>query len=156
MVPQLFRKVNTYFYFNEKEFLMKLSQKPEWLEPNDDAKSHRKVSRGVPVLALVAAATLIGVGAIFAQPQAPSVANTEGSVAVLNTAQQDSTATTPILNFPAVGTFSDDEEDFYGFYGFFGLDDDDDDEEDLDDDDDEEDLDEDEDEEEEDEEDLDD
>ena len=136
---------------------MKLSQTPEWLEPNDDAISHRKVSRGVPVLALVAAATLIGVGAIFAQPQAPSVVNAEGSVAVLNTATQDSTATTPILNFPAVGTFSDDDEDFYGFYGFFGFDDDDDeDEEDDEDDDDDDDEDEDDDDEDDDDEDLDD
>ena len=111
-------------------------QRPEWLEPNEDTKSHRKTQRRLPVLALSVAFTLIGAGAIFAQPQEVIVANTSGSVAVLNTAQQDSSVIPPILDFPAVGTFSDDDEDFYGLYGFDEDDFDDDDEDDFDDDDD--------------------
>ena len=130
-------------------------QKPGWLEPNEDATSHRMVSRGFRVLAITAVVTLIGAGAIFAQPQEVIVANTSGTAAVLNTAQQDSTVTPPILNFPAVGALSEDDEDFFDFYDFYGFDDDDfdDDEEDDDFDDDEDDEDEEDDEDDEDEED---
>lgn len=57
-------------------------QKPEWLElaDNDNSTSLRKVSRGLPVLALVATAAILGVGAIFAQPQELSVANADSNV----------------------------------------------------------------------------
>ena len=113
-------------------------QRPEWPEPNDDSQSRPKARRRLPVLALSAAFTLIGAGAIFAQPQEVPVANTTASVAVLNTAQQDSSVTPLILNFPAVATLSEDDEDFFDFYGFYGFDEDDfddEDEDDLDDDD---------------------
>ena len=114
-------------------------QRPEWLELNEGPKFQRK--RRLPVLALSAAFTLIGAGAIFAQPQEVPVANTTASVTVLNTAQQDSSVTSPILNFPAVATLSEDDEDFFDFYGFYGFDEDDfddEDEDDFDDDDDDE------------------
>ena len=118
-------------------------QAPEWLEPSHDAKSHRKARRRLPVLALSAAFTLIGAGAIFAQPQEVTAANTTASVAVLNTAQLDSSVTPPILNFPAVATLSEDDEDLFDFYGFYGFDEDDfdedEDEDDFDDDDEEDD-----------------
>ena len=104
---------------------MKPSQKPEWLEPNNDATSHRKARRRLPVLALSAAFTLIGAGAIFAQPQEVIVAQTSGSIEVLNTAQQDPIVTLPILNVPVVGTLSSDDEDFFDFYGINSFDDDD-------------------------------
>ena len=100
-------------------------QTPEWPEPNEDSQSRPKARRRLPVLALSAAFTLIGAGAIFAQPQEVPVANTTASVTVLNTAQQNSSVTPPILNFPAVATLSEDDEDFFDFYGFYGFDEDD-------------------------------
>lgn len=65
-------------------------QKPEWLElaANDNATSRRKTSRGLPVLALVATAAIIGAGAIFAQSQDPSVANADSHVAVTSETAQ--------------------------------------------------------------------
>jgi len=66
-------------------------QKPEWLElaDNDNATSLRKVSRGLPVLALVVTAAIVGAGAIFAQPQELSVANADSNITTTSqTAQQ--------------------------------------------------------------------
>ena len=46
-------------------------EKPEWfqLADADNSASIRKISKGLPIMALVAVAAIIGVGAIFAQPQ---------------------------------------------------------------------------------------
>ena len=46
-------------------------KKPEWfqLADADNSASIRKISKGLPIMALVAVAAIIGVGAIFAQPQ---------------------------------------------------------------------------------------
>ncbi|CAB5103948.1 unannotated protein [freshwater metagenome] len=45
------------------------SQKPEWIEIADKDKSvfPRKVSKGLPVMALVVTASILGIGSIFAQ-----------------------------------------------------------------------------------------
>ena len=45
------------------------SQKPEWIESADKDKSAfpRKVSKGLPVMALAVTASIIGIGSIFAQ-----------------------------------------------------------------------------------------
>jgi len=70
--------------------------RPQWLElaNNDKATSPGKVSKGLPVLALVATAAIIGVGTIFAQPQELSLANADSNVAATQTAQQVSLSDT--------------------------------------------------------------
>ena len=57
--------------------------KPEWfhLADADNAASTRKISKGLPIMALVAVAAIIGVGTIFAQPQEQTPANATETVA---------------------------------------------------------------------------
>jgi len=66
-------------------------KKPEWfqLADADNSASTRKISKGLPIMALVAVAAIIGVGAIFAQPQEQSPANATETVApaVVNSTQ---------------------------------------------------------------------
>jgi len=66
-------------------------KKPEWfqLADADNSASIRKISKGLPIMALVAVAAIIGVGAIFAQPQEQSPANATETVApaVVNSTQ---------------------------------------------------------------------
>jgi hypothetical protein len=66
-------------------------QKPEWFQiaDEDNAASTRKISKGLPIMALVAVAAIIGVGAIFAQPQEQAPANATETVApaVVDTTQ---------------------------------------------------------------------
>ena len=66
-------------------------KKPEWfqLADADNSASTRKISKGLPIMALVAVAAVIGVGAIFAQPQEQSPANATEIVApaVVNSTQ---------------------------------------------------------------------
>lgn len=100
-------------------------QKPKLLRLKVDSGSRRKVLKGVPILAITVAITFIGGGAIFAQTQEVIVANTSGNVAALDTPQQNSTVTPPILNFPSAGTLSDDEG-FLDSHGFSYFDDEDD------------------------------
>ena len=123
---------------------MTTPQSPERLEPSDKGKSHRQAQRRLPVLALSAAFTLVGAGAIFATPQEVIVAHTSGSVAASNTSQLDSSVTPAILIPPVVGTLSEDDEDLFDYYGLLGFDDDEEDEEDEDEDEEDEDEDEDE------------
>ena len=98
-------------------------KKPEWfqLADADNSASIRKISKGLPIMALVAVAAIIGVGAIFAQPQeqtpvsatetlAPAVVEStqistqsESAPASINTAPAGTTSVvTPIApNAPA-------------------------------------------------------
>jgi cytoskeletal protein RodZ len=66
-------------------------QKPEWFQiaEEDNAASTRKISKGLPIMALVAVAAIIGVGAILAQPQEQAPANATETVApaVVDTTQ---------------------------------------------------------------------
>ena len=66
-------------------------QKPEWFQiaDEDNAASTRKISKGLPIMALVVLAAIIGVGAIFAQPQEQAPANATETVApaVVDTTQ---------------------------------------------------------------------
>ncbi len=57
--------------------------KPEWfhLADADKSASVRKISKGLPIMALVAVAAIIGVGTIFAQPQEQTPANATETVA---------------------------------------------------------------------------
>ena len=58
-------------------------KKPEWfqLADADNSASIRKISKGLPIMALVAAAAIIGVGAIFAQPQEQTPASATETLA---------------------------------------------------------------------------
>lgn len=73
-------------------------QKPEWLElaVNDNSTSLRKASRGLPILALVATAAIIGAGAIFAQPQELSVANADSNVATTSQTTPQAVTSDPV------------------------------------------------------------
>jgi cytoskeletal protein RodZ len=57
--------------------------KPEWfkLAETDNSASTRKISKGLPIMALVAVAAIIGVGTIFAQPQEQTPASATETVA---------------------------------------------------------------------------
>jgi hypothetical protein len=71
-------------------------QKPEWIEmaEKDGLASPRKVSKALPVIALVVSASIIGVGSIFAQSAQESSANAvEMSAPVVQSSQ--STETSP-------------------------------------------------------------
>ena len=58
-------------------------KKPEWfqLADADNSASTRKISKGLPIMALVAVAAIIGVGAIFAQPQEQTPASATETLA---------------------------------------------------------------------------
>ena len=58
------------------------SQKPEWIEiaDADKAASVRRISKGLPVMALVAVAAILGVGVVAAQTQEQTPANAVESV----------------------------------------------------------------------------
>ncbi len=87
-------------------------QKPEWIEIADADKtaSIRGISKGLPVMALVAVAAIIGMGSIFAQTAEQSPASAIESTAPTNQGTQasaaaasDSTAaTTTAATFVAV------------------------------------------------------
>ncbi len=53
------------------------NKKPEWfqLADADNSASIRKISKGLPIMALVAAAAIIGVGAIYGKPQGQNLAS---------------------------------------------------------------------------------
>ena len=58
-------------------------KKPEWfqLADADNSASIRKISKGLPIMALVDVAAIIGVGAIFAQPQEQTPASATETLA---------------------------------------------------------------------------
>ena len=87
-------------------------KKPEWfqLADADNSASIRKISKGLPIMALVAVAAIIGVGAIFAQPQeqTPASATETLAPAVVESTQistQSASVPASINNAPA-GTTS--------------------------------------------------
>ena len=59
------------------------NKKPEWfqLADADNSASIRKISKGLPIMALVAVAAIIGVGVIFAQPQEQTPASATETLA---------------------------------------------------------------------------
>jgi hypothetical protein len=59
------------------------NKKPEWfqLADADNSASIRKISKGLPIMALVAAAAIIGVGAIYGQPQGQNLASASETLA---------------------------------------------------------------------------
>jgi long-subunit fatty acid transport protein len=90
-------------------------QKPEWFQiaDADNAASPRKISKGLPVMAMVAVAAILGVGAVMAQTQEQSPANAVETVA---TASVDSTqpaaTTSSITSEKTVSAgFSNEESD---------------------------------------------
>ena len=87
-------------------------KKPEWfqLADADNSASIRKISKGLPIMALVAAAAIIGVGAIYGQPQGQNLASATETIApavVESTQISTQTASVPasVNNAPA-GTAS--------------------------------------------------
>ena len=84
------------------------NKKPEWfqLADADNSASIRKISKGLPIMALVAVAAIIGVGAIFAQPQeqTPASATETLAPAVVESTQistQSESVPASINNAPA-------------------------------------------------------
>ena len=86
--------------------------KPEWfkLAETDNSASTRKISKGLPIMALVAVAAIIGVGAIFAQPQEQTPANATETVApatvVSTQTSAQSQSVTPSNNDAPVGAIT--------------------------------------------------
>ena len=93
-------------------------EKPEWIElaDRDNAASPRKISKKLPVIALVAAAAIIGVGAVLGQTAQESPAQATESVAqvpVVSSAQKSGSSATvapkaipapPRVKTPTIGT----------------------------------------------------
>jgi len=93
-------------------------EKPEWIElaDRDNAASPRKISKKLPVIALVAAAAIIGVGAVLGQTAQESPAQAIESVAqvpVVSSAQKSGSSATvapkaipapPRVKTPTIGT----------------------------------------------------
>ena len=79
-------------------------EKPEWIEiaDNDNAASVRRVSKKLPILAIVAVATVIGVGALFGQTQEESPASAVETIAPTVQATQASQTSSPASEAPAV------------------------------------------------------
>ena len=78
------------------------NKKPEWfqLADADNSASIRKISKGLPIMALVAAAAIIGVGVIFAQPQEQTPASateTLASAVVESTQISTQSESSPVL-----------------------------------------------------------
>ena len=87
-------------------------KKPEWfqLADADNSASIRKISKGLPIMALVALAAIIGVGVIFAQPQEQTPASATETLApavveATQTSTQSESVPASINNAPA-GTAS--------------------------------------------------
>jgi hypothetical protein len=85
------------------------SQKPEWIEIADADKtaSIRGISKGLPVMALVAVAAIIGMGSIFAQTADQSPASAVETTAPTNQGVQASADVTsdPSPTTNAAATF---------------------------------------------------
>jgi len=81
------------------------SQKPEWIEIADKDKSAfpRKVSKGLPVMALAVTASIIGIGSIFAQSAEKSPAS---AVEITAPAVQSSQSAEPSTATDATQTFA--------------------------------------------------
>jgi len=56
------------------------NKKPEWFQLAD-ADNSASIFKGLPIMALVAAAAIIGVGAIYGQPQGQNLASTTETLA---------------------------------------------------------------------------
>jgi hypothetical protein len=80
-------------------------QKPEWIEIADADKSAsiRRISKGLPVMALVAVAAIIGMGSIFAQTAEQSPATAVETMAPTN---QSDPASSPVASDPSPTTNS--------------------------------------------------
>jgi len=88
------------------------NKKPEWfqLADADNSASTRKISKGLPIMALVTVAAIIGVGSIFGQPQEQTPANATETVApatvVSTQTSAQSQSVTPSNNDAPAGTTS--------------------------------------------------
>jgi hypothetical protein len=84
------------------------SQKPEWIEiaDKDNSVFPRKVSKGLPVIALAVTASIIGIGSIFAQTaeKSPASAVEITAPAVLSSQSAEPSPTTDATQTFAVQT----------------------------------------------------
>jgi len=71
---------------------MSPDQKPEWFQiaDADNAASTRKISKGLPIMAILAFAAIIGVGTVVAQTQDEAPANATENVAPAVNSNQSS------------------------------------------------------------------
>lgn len=105
----------------KKEHQMTPPEKPEWIAiaESDQSATPRKISKGLPVIALLAATAIIGIGAVVAQTQEESPANAVESTSLsLQSSQSPTTSDlVPDKNHaaPAIGTMPTDSRE--GFEG---------------------------------------
>lgn len=109
---------------------MNPDKKPEWFEmtESDNAPQIRKVTKSIPVSAIVAVALVLGAGAVVGQPgnqsAVTSIASPELSVQVAQSAQQETVAKpTSSLKNPSIAQlpvgendddeYEDEEDDEY-------------------------------------------
>ena len=78
-------------------------KKPEWfqLADADNSASIRKISKGLPIMALVAVAAIIGVGVIFAQPQEQTPASATETLAPAPAVVESTQVSTQSESVPA-------------------------------------------------------
>ena len=84
---------------------MTSNQKPEWFEISDNDKSSnvRPITKRLPILALIATALILGVGAVVAQTQEESPASAVQSTSPTPTVQEQS-QNTPVVNSSSTPT----------------------------------------------------
>ena len=109
------------------------NNKPEWFEiiDRDEKPEHRKVSKSLPVSAVLVVAFLLGAGAIFGQthnetpasatyvsalqtPQATVHPTTAAAAAVVGTAKTNKLVNPSIAQLPTGGGDDEDENDDEG------------------------------------------
>jgi hypothetical protein len=103
---------------------MSPESKPEWFQiaDADSAASPRKISKGIPIVAILAFAAIIGVGTVVAQTQDEAPANAAEIVAPAINSNQNSASletTTPRIanplgKMPSGGEHEDGEDDNEG------------------------------------------
>jgi len=105
---------------------MTSNQKPEWFEISDNDKSSnvRPITKRLPILALIATALILGVGAVIAQtqeePPASAVQNTSPTPTAPDQTQNSpvanapsaSASNTPTIAKPPINRGGDDEGEF--------------------------------------------
>ena len=84
---------------------MTSNQKPEWFEISDNDKSSnvRPITKRLPILALIASALILGVGAVVAQTQEESPASAVQSTSPTPAVQEQS-QNNPVANSPSTPT----------------------------------------------------
>ena len=87
------------------------SQKPEWIEitDQDNAAFTRKISKGLPIIALAVTASILGIGNLFAQGAEGSPANAIEITAPAAPISQSSDPSTTTVATQSIETQNSDE-----------------------------------------------